>query len=103
MKEIYNDLFSQSFPSKEQLVEFALKRHGFCTDNGYSGVTYPEDLDEYDRIIERQYIPDGMVNINYWDGSDKEVMVSENDYLIALKSFLILNGYENLASFLTAK
>ncbi len=47
MDKIYNELFSQFFPSDEQLVEFALKRHGYCMDNGYYGVTYPDDLDEY--------------------------------------------------------
>ncbi|EIT7141923.1 hypothetical protein L2761_004667 [Vibrio parahaemolyticus] len=102
MDKIYNELFSQYFPSDEQLVEFALKRHGYCMDDGYYGVTYPDDLDEYDREVEGQCIPEGMVRINYWDGSEKELIVSERDYLTALKGYLILNGNKDLARCLAA-
>jgi len=101
LNEIYHELFSQPFPSKEQLAEFALKGHGYCMDNGYFGVTYPNDLDEYEREIEGQFIPQGMIRINYWDGSDKEVMVVEKDYLIALKNHLLRNGDEDLARYVT--
>ncbi|EIZ1411942.1 hypothetical protein MOV01_004278 [Vibrio vulnificus] len=102
MDKIYNELFSQSFPSDEQLVEFALKRHGYCMDNGYYGVTYPDDLDEYEREVEGQCISEGMLRINYWDGSENESLVSERDYLSALKNYLTRKGNKELARCLTA-
>ncbi len=102
MDRIYNELFSQSFPSDEQLVEFALKRHGYCMDNSYYGVTYPDDLDEYEREVEGQCIPEGMLRVNYWDGLEKERIVSEQDYLSALRGYLIQKGNKDLARCLAA-
>lgn len=33
------------------LPGYALKRHGFDDSNGRFGITYPEDLDEYQREV----------------------------------------------------
>lgn len=100
MDSIYTQLFSQPFPTSIQLVEYALQRHGYCTDEGCFGVTYPDDLDEYDRVIEGQSIPTGMLLINYWDGSNQEVLVQEHDYLVALKEYLLMTGHRSIARFI---
>ncbi|RCU50090.1 hypothetical protein DU002_10330 [Corallincola holothuriorum] len=75
---------------------YALKRHGFGGDDGFYGVTYPNDLDEYQIEIEGEFIPDGFVEINYWDGEHKEIQIPERKYLESLKDYLSKNGYELL-------
>ena len=45
------------------LASFAVDRHGFgCTDDGF-GITYPEDLDEWDREVDGAKIPPGFVSV----------------------------------------
>jgi hypothetical protein len=39
------------------LASFAVARHGFGDTDGGFGVTYPGDLDEYDRAVEGVTIP----------------------------------------------
>ena len=46
---------------KPSLVQFALERHGYYAGDGGFGITYPGDLDEYEREIEVRHIPDGFV------------------------------------------
>ena len=46
---------------KPSLVRFALDRHGFMDTNGGFGITYPGDLDEYERERGNPPIPDGFV------------------------------------------
>lgn len=100
MQEIYNDIFSRTFPSHSQLVKFALARHGFGGDNGYYGLTYPNDIDEYERVVEGKFVPEGKVQINYWDGKHKDILVSEKEYILALKNFLISDGCCEMAELL---
>ena len=74
------------------LVKFAENRHGWGDSNGGFGVTYPDDLDEYDKEVEKIFIPEGYVEIyGYW-GSEKggfELIVKELDYLNQLLKVLI--------------
>jgi len=95
--EIFKQLFSHSWPDKEGLVKYALDRHGFGGDDGYYGVTYPVDIDEYQREVEGVFIPEDYVEINYWDGQHQEVQIKEHDYLSALKSHLLRSGFDQLA------
>jgi hypothetical protein len=44
-----------------QLAEFATVRQGFCNSDGGHGLTYPEDLDGYEREVEKITIPHGHV------------------------------------------
>ena len=50
-----------SWRSMPQLAEFAAVRQGFCNSDGGHGLQYPEDLDEYEREVEKIAIPDGHV------------------------------------------
>jgi len=53
--------------NKKELVQFALDRHGYADSNGGFGITYPGDLDEYDRIVEGVSIPEGFVQAyGFW-------------------------------------
>jgi hypothetical protein len=45
------------------LASSAVARHGFGDTDGSFGVTYPGDLDEYDRAVEGATIPDGFVEV----------------------------------------
>ena len=46
---------------KAELVKFARERQGFGDSNGGFGITYPGDLDEHYREVERRNIPKGFV------------------------------------------
>ncbi len=70
--DILFQLFSYNWPSFEELVEYANKRHGYVGDDGYYGVTYPSDLDEYQKEIEGEFIPEGFVEVMYWDAQRTE-------------------------------
>ena len=94
--EILEQLFSLDW-APEQLVEFANKRHGYASD-GYTGITYPSDLDEYQKEVEGEFIPDGFIEIMYWDGAEKELLIREESYLAALKMHLMGIGHKSLAS-----
>jgi hypothetical protein len=54
-----------------QLAEFAAVRQGFCNSNGGHGVTYPEDLDEYEREVEKIAIPDGQSDRSVLGGKSR--------------------------------
>jgi hypothetical protein len=78
-----------------QLAEFAVLRHGYLnTDMGF-GVTYPDDLDEYARVVECEHIPDGFVRVNGFEGPPDgyEVLVEEREYLRTLVSALMAAGH----------
>lgn len=94
--EIFKQLFSYAWPSNVALVEYATKRHGYRGDDGYYGVTYSTDLDEYE-LVERRCIEDGYVEIAYWDGDFQAIQVSEADYLKALEANLRSNENAALA------
>jgi hypothetical protein len=65
--------------SKERLVRCALDRHGYGDSNGGFGITYPGDLDEYDRKVLGRHIPDGFVlAYGFWGPPDGyELLVPE--------------------------
>lgn len=46
---------------KAKLVRYALERHGYGDSDGGFGVTYPGDLDEYDRKVNGLHVPEGFV------------------------------------------
>ena len=96
-RDILAQLFSYGWPTPEQLVQFANERHGYMGDDGYYGATYPSDLDEYQIEVERDFIPEGFVEISYWDGAHKETTIKEQKYLEALKAHLLSKGYYKLA------
>jgi hypothetical protein len=73
-----------------ELAEFAVDRHGFGDSDGGFGVTYPGDLDEYDRVVEGCYIPPGFVKVyGFWGPPDGyELLVTESQYLRTLIAVL---------------
>jgi len=96
-RDILAQLFSYDWPTPEQLVQFANERHGYMGDDGYYGVTYPSDLDEYQIEVEGEFIAEGFVEISYWGGAHKETTITEQKYLEVLKAHLLSQGYCKLA------
>jgi len=94
--EIFEQIFSHNWPDEESLVKYAIDRNGFGGNDNYYGVTYPTDLDEYQREVEGEYIPEGYLEINYWDKQHKEIKCTESEYLAALKAHLINKGFTQL-------
>ena len=88
INDIAEQLFSYDWPKNEELVQFAEAGHGFGGDDGYYGVIYFSDLDEYDRKEGKSFIPEGFVEIYYWDGEVKEIQIKEKEYLSLLKKHL---------------
>jgi attachment invasion locus protein len=73
----------------EELAQFAAERHGFGDSNGGFGITYPTDVDEYDREVDKITIPDGHVlAYGFWGASGPhggyDVLVPEALYLSVL-------------------
>ncbi|MGU5761570.1 hypothetical protein [Aeromonas hydrophila] len=95
--EIFSQVFDNRWPSPNELLDYANKRHGYMGDDGYYGVTYPGDLDEYQREVKGEYIPEGFVEVSFWDGSFNAIQISEEKYLTALKVHLINCGCLELA------
>jgi hypothetical protein len=81
--------------SPQQLVEFASQRHGYANSDGGFGVTYPGDLDDYDRYTEGRFIPAGYVVVNgFWGPPEGyEVFVPEAVYLTVLARVLAEEGF----------
>ncbi len=77
------------------LAEFAAQRHGYGDDNGGFGVTYPGDLDEYDREVDGIHIPEGFVQVyGFWGPPDGyQIMVTELEYLETLAGALSAVGH----------
>jgi hypothetical protein len=77
-----------------QLAEFAERGHGYGDSDGGFGVTYPGDLDGYDRQ-QGEFIPDGFVEVyGFWGPPDGyEVLVPEVVYLRQLASVLSAAGH----------
>ena len=82
----------------EQLADFALTRRGYMDGNGYFGVTYPDEQDEYDRITE-PVIPVGSVRVvaGYGDPASASHDISEPVYVELLRQILLLWGHSDLA------
>ncbi len=92
------ELFQFSDFSLADLVLFAEEGHGFCGDDGYYRLTYPNERDEYEATQEgAREIPEGKVEIGYWTGKTSEVLVDLSLYLKMLKEHLILKGEIDLA------
>ncbi|QNA88419.1 hypothetical protein G4G28_07765 [Massilia sp. Dwa41.01b] len=98
MQSIFPQIFGYGWPSDEQLVEFARSGHGYMGNDGYYGVTYASDLDEYERVVERRSIGDNHVEITYWDGEPRSIQVAEAVYLEALAAYLESRGKKEAAS-----
>lgn len=83
------------WPQLAQLAEFAVGRHGFGESNGGFGVTYPDDLDEYDRHVEGLSIPAGFVEVyGFWGAPEGyEMLVRESQYLTILANVLTAAGH----------
>jgi hypothetical protein len=86
-----------------QLVEFAEKRHGFGDSNGGFGVTYPADLDDFDRA-QGVNIPEGRIQVyGFWGPPDGyEVLVSEQTYMNVLAEELLIAGFPSEAEHVRA-
>jgi hypothetical protein len=84
-----------SWGNLAELASFAEKRHGYGNSDGGFGVTYPGDLDEYQREVEKLFIPEGTVRLyGYWGPPNGyEVMVSEKYYLQLLAQVLKESGF----------
>lgn len=91
-KEIYTQLFSYNWPQAEELINYANSKKGYGGDDGCYGVTYPSDLDEYDREVEKIIIPEGYLEINYWHEGNQDIHVTEKEYILELKKHLISTG-----------
>ena len=77
------------------LAAFAEQRHGYGDSNGGFGVTYPGDLDEYDRLTLGDRIPDGFIRACGFRGPPEgyEVLVPEGAYLAVLAGELTVAGH----------
>jgi len=71
-----------------QLVEFAIAGHGYGNSDSQCGITYPGDLDDYGREVEKVVIPAGQVQAYSDHFEVEEKNLAEIDYLLILKSFL---------------
>jgi hypothetical protein len=82
-----------SWPSLSALADFAVRRHGFGNTDGGFGVTYPDDLDDYDRAA-GHLVPAGYVAVyGLWGPPDGyEVFVDETFYLATLVAVLKSHG-----------
>ena len=87
--EIFAQVFSNRWPSPEDLVKYAQEKRGYGGDDGYYGVTYPSDLDEYQKQVEGEFIPEGYVEVSYWDGDFQSIQIKEAEYLSALRAHLV--------------
>jgi hypothetical protein len=81
--------------SLTEVAEFAIQRHGYGNTDGGFGVTYPGDLDEYDRVEGGIHIPKGFVQVHgFWGPPDGyEVLVAEALYLDTLATVLSAAGH----------
>ena len=84
---------------KEELVGFALARHGYCDTDGFFGITYSGDLDDYDRQVLGESIPEGFVQAIAWYGGHHgpSYLLEEETYLDLLCQYFIAYGRNDLA------
>lgn len=91
------------------LPRYAIKMHGYGDSNGGFGITYPDDLDEYQREVERVIIPRGMVQAyGYWGPPEGyEFLVTEVTYLKVLAEVLfekkLFNEANSIKEFATSR
>jgi hypothetical protein len=81
-----------------ELAVFAARRHGYGDSDGGFGVTYPHDLDDFDRAS-GAHIPEGFVQVyGFWGPpSGYEILVAETVYLDALATALLVAGHTSEA------
>ncbi|HEY1186813.1 MAG TPA: hypothetical protein VGE74_04105 [Gemmata sp.] len=82
------------------MAGFAEQRHGYSGGEGIFGVTYPNDLDEYDRVTEGRFIPPGYIRIYGWwwpPQEGYELFVPETVYLALLARVLDEDGFPSEA------
>ncbi|SEK17007.1 hypothetical protein SAMN05444746_1333 [Variovorax sp. OK212] len=77
------------------LVSYANARHGYGCD-GYQ-VTYRTDLDEYLIEVEGIEIPEGFVQVSHGLQDELEFQITEDEYLTALRRYLLIRGKNELA------
>lgn len=79
----------RKWPWPAQLAEFAVRRHGFADTDGGFGVTYPDDLDDYERAT-GGHIPEAFLEIwGFWGSPEgDEFHFSERRYLEILAAYL---------------
>jgi hypothetical protein len=84
-----------SLPWLHELAEYAVNRHGFGDSDGGNGLTYPGDLDEYDREVAGINIPEGFIQVygRWGPPHGYELLVLETDYLTILGQMLADKGY----------
>ena len=89
----------ESWGNTAELAAFAEKGHGYGNSDSGFGVVYPDDLDEYDRVVEKIAIPEGAVRIyGYWGPPDGyEFIVSLRNYMEVLSHVLRANGLDEEA------
>jgi hypothetical protein len=77
-----------------ELVEFAVRRHGFGNTDGGFGITYPGDLDDFDHAL-GVCIPEGFLKVYAFWGPPEgyELVVPEFVYLTTLAEVLSEAGY----------
>ena len=78
-----------------ELAEFAAHRHGYGNTDGGFVITYPGDLDDYDRAVDGIRIPEGFIRVyGFWGPpAGYEVLVSEFEYLNTLAAVLSAAGH----------
>ena len=81
------------------LAQFAVERHGFGDTDGGFGITYPDDLDEYDRVLDGFDIPKGYIEAyGFWGPPDGYgLLVPESMYLETLALILSQAGLHDEA------
>ena len=87
----------RSWHPPADLFKFALGRHGYGNTDIYSGVTYPDDVDEG---AEDESIPEGWVEVYAGDFNgegDNTYTIPETDYLLLLRQYLEATGHGDLA------
>ncbi|WP_347905537.1 hypothetical protein [Pseudomonas purpurea] len=87
------------FQGIDQLAGFARERSGWGDSDGGFGVIYPEDLDEYQREVEKLCIPDGQVEVyGFWGPPNGyQFLAMERFYLEILASMLESLGQRDSA------
>lgn len=88
------------WPRLAELATFAADRHGFGDTDGGFGITYPGDLDDFDRATERAEIPPGHVEVyGSWGPPDGyQILVPEALYLEVLAGILTVAGLDSEAA-----
>lgn len=84
----------RAWSNTDDLLKFALTRHGYGDSNGGFGITYPGDLDEYQVEVEKELIPAGMIQVyGFWGPPDGyEFLVPEENYLQVLAEVMFETG-----------